>query len=159
MVRAVLIGRHAVQYWEAKALIRGGWAPRRMLAALGLPVFFDQYAQAGGWGLSPFAAFYAWCEARLAAELCRNRRQEALRLARRRVRCGAGPRPEKASPAGTRANPANDAASFMVARAPGRERQKARQGLPRRSGGAGFVGGRAGPSNRGVPEIWRAGLR
>lgn len=104
------IGRHAVQYWEAKALIRGGWAPERILAALGLPVLFDQYAHAGGRGLSPFAAFDAWCEARLAAELTRLSERAAMLLARRRVLCGAKTR--KGQPCRNKSEPGKRRCKF-----------------------------------------------
>lgn len=50
------IGRDAVSYWECKDQIDlRGWAVRRMLTALGIPldsVLMDQYARARGWGLS-----------------------------------------------------------------------------------------------------------
>ena len=97
LARAAGVGRHAVQYWEAKpTLDRRGYAVRRFLKALALPDIPHHYARAGGSGVSPFAAIDAFCEARLAADLARLAVREAQRAATRRVSCGARTRKGKA---------------------------------------------------------------
>lgn len=95
LARRAAIGRHAVSYWEGKAAADlRGWAVRRMLKALGmpvLPVFALPSARAGAWALRREAerAEREWRAERerqaAAADLERLERQAA----RRQVACGA----------------------------------------------------------------------
>ncbi len=107
--------RDAVCYWEGKDRVplRSG-APAAFAKVLGLSknagfshlytrawswgllnagkdeaLRGTQYARAGGQGLSPFAAWQAWLEVRMAAETARLNTKTAQRLARLRVLCGA----------------------------------------------------------------------
>lgn len=107
--------RDAVWYWEGKDRVplRSG-APAAFAKVLGLSEnagfsrlytrarswgFHDagkdqapegaQYAHAGGQGLSSFAAWQAWLDARMAAETARLHAKAAQRLASLRVLCGA----------------------------------------------------------------------
>lgn len=88
------IGRHAVSYWECRdRLDLRGWAVLRMLKALGIeppvPHYCEQYARAGGWGLSPTDRLKAQIVAETEKRMAEWRAREAARAARRRVICGA----------------------------------------------------------------------
>lgn len=76
LARRAGIGRHAVSYWECKAVLDlRGWAVQRMARALGvsLPDYWQPNARARTWAVSVIEAF----PARPKAD------------ARRRVPCGA----------------------------------------------------------------------
>ncbi len=84
------VGRHAVQYWEAKAIVKTReYAPRRFCEALGLPDYHTSIARAGGWGLSWVDRMQAALDAQCEAQIAAMREREAQRHARRRVVCGA----------------------------------------------------------------------
>ena len=83
------IGRHAISYWECKAVVPlSRWAVGRMVAVLGqnsLPDYYPPNARAGGWGDSVLQAEKLAIEAQLTA----MRQREAERVKRLRVICGA----------------------------------------------------------------------
>lgn len=89
LARRAGIGRHAVQYHEARAVIGlRGWAIRRIREVLGadaVPEYWASIARAGGWGVSILEA------ERQAREAARQRwaRIEVEAAAKRRVQCGA----------------------------------------------------------------------
>ena len=88
--RVVPADRHAVQYWEAKEIVKPReYAPRRFCEALGLPDFSHRYARAGGWGLSWVDRMQAALDAQAEVMLAAMREREAQRHARRRVVCRA----------------------------------------------------------------------
>ena len=90
LARLAGVGRHAVQYWETKALVkRREHAPKRFCEVLGLPDFSHKYARAGGWGLSWVDRMQAALDAQCEVQLAARREREAKRHARRRVVCGA----------------------------------------------------------------------
>lgn len=85
------VSRDTVQYWEAKERVplRFG-APAKFAEVLDLPGnvdFSDQYARAGGWGVSD--PWQAKLDAQAEAALIRMQERQAQRLARLRVSCGA----------------------------------------------------------------------
>ena len=83
------IGRHTVQYWEAKVRIDlRGWAVQRMAAVLGpdkVPDYRTPIRAHAGWGFSPSEAERRYLEAKLR----QLEQAEAQRAARRRVPCKA----------------------------------------------------------------------
>lgn len=90
LARLAGVGRHAVQYWEAKAIVKPReYALRRFCKALGLPDFSHQYARAGGWGVSWYDKMQATLDAQAEVMLAAMREREGQRHARRRVVCGA----------------------------------------------------------------------
>ena len=90
LARLAGVGRHAVQYWEAKALVKPReHAPKRFATVLGLPDFRASIARAGGWGLTGFDRMQAALDAQCDAQIAAIRAREAQRHARRRVVCGA----------------------------------------------------------------------
>lgn len=87
------IGRHAVSYWECKAVVPlRGWAVQRMVAVLGadrLKVYPASNARAGGWGDSVLRAERQATDARIEAQLAAMLHCEAEAAKRLRVICGA----------------------------------------------------------------------
>lgn len=77
--------RDTIQYWEAKPEISGSGTGIRIAEALGLGPLVDQYARAGGWGLSTERQV----DASLEAQERRHLAAKAQRLARLGVFCGA----------------------------------------------------------------------
>lgn len=93
LARLAQVGRHAVQYWEAKGEVHfREWAPTRIARALELPDNLDHYARARGRGLTRRTMPDPWqarLDAEAAAELARLKARLARDAARRRVPCGA----------------------------------------------------------------------
>ena len=87
------IGRHAVSYWECKAVVPlRGWAVERMIAVIGadsLKVYTAPNARAGAWGESLLRAERQAMEAHIEAQLVAIREREAERAKRLRVICRA----------------------------------------------------------------------
>lgn len=83
------VSRDTVQYWEAKAVVKGWGAGRRMAEALGLRVYWRNNARAGGWGISWQAQEDAKIDAVLATMRDTSKAREAQRIASLRVICGA----------------------------------------------------------------------
>jgi transcriptional regulator with XRE-family HTH domain len=105
------VSRDAVQYWEAKARVNlGGWAPLRILEALGLAALTHQYARAGGWGLSGQCEMQARMDAQVAVQTALWQEREAQRAARRRVICGA--RTRKGTPCRNKSEPGKKRCKF-----------------------------------------------
>ena len=97
LARLAGVGRHAVQYWEAKALVKHReHALKRFCAVLGLPDYWRNNARAGGWGLTGFDRMQAALDAQCAAQIAAMRAREAQRQTRRRVACGAQTRKGRA---------------------------------------------------------------
>ena len=90
LARLAEVGRHAVQYWEAKAVVKPReHAPKRFCEVLGLPDYYTSIVRAGGWGLTGFDRMQAALDAQCDALIAAIRAREAQRHARRRVICGA----------------------------------------------------------------------
>ena len=90
LARLAGVGRHAVQYWEAKALVKSReHAPKRFCEVLGLPDYYTNIARARGWSLTGFDRMQAALDAQCDAQIAAMRAREAQRHARRRVICGA----------------------------------------------------------------------
>lgn len=87
LARLAGVGRHAVQYWERKPVVRP-WqhAPRQMLTALGLPHFATRIARAQAWGLTPAEDWWERIDREAKARAAERAR---ARAARTRVPCGA----------------------------------------------------------------------
>ncbi len=78
LARRAGLGRHAVQYWGAKAEVcPHQWAPKRILAALGLPDYSIRSTRARGWGLIGRDWWQERLDAQAAAELARRRERDA----------------------------------------------------------------------------------
>jgi len=90
LARLAGVGRHAVQYWEAKDIVNPrGHAPHRFCKVLGLPVYWHSNTRAGEWGLIGFDRMQAAIDAQCEAQIAAMRAREAQRQTRHPVVCGA----------------------------------------------------------------------
>jgi transcriptional regulator with XRE-family HTH domain len=90
LARRAGVGRHAVQYWEAKGdIVKPQYAPKLFCEVLGMPYYWRSNARAGGWGLTWLDRMQARLDAEAEARLIHLRTREAERHACRRVICGA----------------------------------------------------------------------
>jgi transcriptional regulator with XRE-family HTH domain len=93
LAQRAVISCSAVKYWERKAGINPNCRAVKSIAkALGirdLTVFPQQYARAGGWGVTGWDQIWAQLDAEVELQMVAWRQRAALRAARLRVVCGA----------------------------------------------------------------------
>lgn len=90
LARRAGVGRHAVQYWEGKPIVRTReYAPLQFCKVLGLQGLCNLNARARGWGITPQPTWQEIADVAVENYLARKRQAEAERLSRRRVLCGA----------------------------------------------------------------------